>query len=595
MKENACEMGSKIMMIYDQLFNRGLIRGSESLSNLLNDVDFNDQYYICDWHKSFKKGEFVKFKMIQSYIFTKEYARVFKFDKTLYALSSSNFFYFTLIYCEYLHILMNDCFSKSPSFDSFEPKVLGEVNVDIIPRLNHGFYYLHQNLNLRKKNVEFDAYIYYLLGLILNKLKRNDEAIKNFILAVQMEPYLQSAWHELEENITNDKYLQCLNAVQDCVPKWVSMIKIYTNLNLIDKSFEIFDNYLEKFKKNVNVALALSNTYAAIMQNQQSKDILVETIERFPYCIDVLDSYSNLLFISGDFHGLLECCKSVVHSNRYSQKTCCILGNYYSLIGHHKTAIVYFRRAIRICPTYIRPWILLGHEYLEERNVPGSVFVYRRALELCDDHRAYYGLGQAYEIAKMYSYALMYYQLGLETKPNDFRFIQAMADLYTELNKIECAKKCYWKIYLMNNDSDTLFKLAKLFQVSDERLQAASVFSKYLMEVNDILEKDEDKISEAYLYLAKHYLIENRLDDAYEAAHKVSIDQEQVHRILKDIASKKNALNKTNVTAITQVKLPINQKDSLCDVKVADVTTLEEADSDSSLMDVSIFSENSYD
>lgn len=66
----------------------------------------------------------------------------------------------------------------------------------------------------------------------------------------------------------------------------------------------------------------------------------------------------------------------------------------------------------------------MGHEYVEMKNPKASIEAYRNAVgrylsnTFCltffedinpRDYRAWYGLGQTYEIIKMFNYALYYY------------------------------------------------------------------------------------------------------------------------------------------------------------------------------------------
>ena len=61
-----------------------------------------------------------------------------------------------------------------------------------------------------------------------------------------------------------------------------------------------------------------------------------------------------------------------------------------------------FKQALRLNPEYIAAWTLLGHEYVELKNTNAAIESYRRATEVnARDYRAWYGLGQTYELLKM--------------------------------------------------------------------------------------------------------------------------------------------------------------------------------------------------
>ncbi len=80
-------------------------------------------------------------------------------------------------------------------------------------------------------------------------------------------------------------------------------------------------------------------------------------------------------------------------------ETCCVLGNYYSLIGDHVKAAQTFKKAILIDRYFLSAYTLLGHEYLELKNIPNAIEAYNSAVQFNKkDYRAWYGLGQAYEL-----------------------------------------------------------------------------------------------------------------------------------------------------------------------------------------------------
>lgn len=62
-----------------------------------------------------------------------------------------------------------------------------------------------------------------------------------------------------------------------------------------------------------------------------------------------------------------------------------ILGNYYSLRSQHEKAVLYFQRALKISPTYLCAWTLMGHEYMELKNTSAAIQAYRQAVGKCTD------------------------------------------------------------------------------------------------------------------------------------------------------------------------------------------------------------------
>ena len=64
----------------------------------------------------------------------------------------------------------------------------------------------------------------------------------------------------------------------------------------------------------------------------------------------------------------------------------------------------------------------MGHEYVEMKNTTTAIQCYLQAVRSNKlDYRAWYGLGQAYEMLHLYSYAIYYYKKATTIRSNDSR------------------------------------------------------------------------------------------------------------------------------------------------------------------------------
>ncbi len=94
-----------------------------------------------------------------------------------------------------------------------------------------------------------------------------------------------------------------------------------------------------------------------------------------------------------------------------------------------------FHKAVQLNPRYASAWVLLGHEYLEEKNTPKAIQAYRTALNIDPyEYRAWYKLGYTYETLQMYPYSLYYYRKACEIRPNDERLSEALNKLVSHLS-----------------------------------------------------------------------------------------------------------------------------------------------------------------
>lgn len=168
-----------------------------------------------------------------------------------------------------------------------------------------------------------------------------------------------------------------------------------------------------------------------------------------PFRLDELDTYSNILYVMGKAGKLAQIAQKYAAIDPNRPEVCCLIGEYpgtntirisltqlsragnlYSLRGDHAKAIEMFRQALRLDRGYLTAWTLMGHEYVEMSNTHAAIESYRKACRESafvlgykplltmgipteanrKDYRAWYGLGQAYELLSMPSYALQYFQ-----------------------------------------------------------------------------------------------------------------------------------------------------------------------------------------
>lgn len=168
--------------------------------------------------------------------------------------------------------------------------------------------------------------------------------------------------------------------------------------------------------------------------------------------------------------------------------------------GEHTKAILSLQRAVKINPSYVSGWTLMGHEYMEMKNTPAAILSYQRALceplspsviyliGLADeiqyivplhfvsasnkrDYRAWYGLGQTYEVLRLSLFSLYYYKMAQKLRPQDGRMLIALGETYEKLEKLEEAYKCYTRAKSLDaSDPISIFKLAKfVFHVANAK------------------------------------------------------------------------------------------------------------------------------
>ena len=83
-----------------------------------------------------------------------------------------------------------------------------------------------------------------------------------------------------------------------------------------------------------------------------------------PYRLEHMDVLSNILYVKERHNELGKLALRCFEIDKYSPETCCVLGNYYSLIGEHPLAANQFKRAISLDKSFLAGYTLLGKFYI---------------------------------------------------------------------------------------------------------------------------------------------------------------------------------------------------------------------------------------
>jgi anaphase-promoting complex subunit 8 len=190
--------------------------------------------------------------------------------------------------------------------------------------------------------------------------------------------------------------------------------------------------------------------------HEEAASIFTSILEADPYRLDALDSYSNCLYVLESRPRLAFLAHLASQTDKFRPETCCVIGNYYSLLSEHEKAVVYFRRALTLDRNFLTAWTLMGHEYVEMKNSHAALESYRRAVDVNrKDYRAWYGMGQTYEMLEMHSYALYYYQRASSLRPFDAKIWNAVAACFSRVGKMNNAIRAYKRALVAGSYYDT--------------------------------------------------------------------------------------------------------------------------------------------
>ncbi|KAK3096228.1 hypothetical protein FSP39_024698 [Pinctada imbricata] len=381
---------------------------------------------------------------------------------------------------------------------------------------------LKTELSKRYNTKELDGYCIYLYGVVLKKLDLTRDALEVFVDAVNKEPLHWGAWKELSLLITDKETLVSLLLPNHWI-KNLFLGEVFLELQLHEEALRIYQNLGNNgFSGSAYILSQMAIAHHHMREVDMALNFFNDLQEMDPYRLEDMDIFSNLLYIKemkADLANLAHRCCDI---DKYRVETCCVIGNFYSIRQQHEKAVLYFQRALKLNPHYLSAWTLMGHEFMELKNTSAALQAYRQAIEVNRrDYRAWYGLGQTYEILKMYYYCLYYYRQAQLLRPNDSRMVVALGESYEKLDRLQEAKKCFWKAHSVGDvEGMALFKLAKIHERLGEEDQAASAYTEYINESNRQGIINTEDQSQAHKYLANYYLSRGMLDEAAAAAQK---------------------------------------------------------------------------
>ncbi|CAB0035195.1 unnamed protein product [Trichogramma brassicae] len=508
---------------------RGLMHTTKWLAELsysLKNISHDDTYLMADTPPTTKISEHDvdSYNLAKSYFDLKEYDRAAHFLKNC-KTPKANFLYY---YSQYL--------------SGEKKKIDNMIDVPPDPLKNSSLKLLCSELRKEHNLGKLDGYCLYLYGVILKKLQLSKEAIDVLVDAIHKEPMHWGTWLELASLITDKEKLDALSLPNHWIKQFF-LAHIYLELQLLDEGLALYCELQGMgFQKNGYV---LAQTAIAIHYKRDVDNAILtfkQIIDDDPFCLDNMDTYSNLLYVKELKNELAHLAHKATEIDKYRLETCCIVGNYYSLRADHQKAVMYFHRALKLNPQYLSAWTLLGHEFMEMKNTNGAIHSYRQAIEVNKrDYRAWYGLGQTYEILKMPFYGLYYYKQAQLLRPRDSRMVLALGEAYEKQEKIPEALKCYYKAcHVGDIEGVALIRLAGLYEKLGHHDNAAAAYTDFV--TDEFKNAERTELSHAYKFLTQYHLNRDELDQANHYAQKClqyEETKEEAKAFLRTIAQRR--------------------------------------------------------
>ncbi|KII72590.1 Cell division cycle protein 23 [Thelohanellus kitauei] len=185
------------------------------------------------------------------------------------------------------------------------------------------------------------------------------------------------------------------------------------------------------------------------------------------------------------------------------------------MASEHSESALCFQQAVMLNPYSPESWILLGHQFLEVKNVSSAFGCYKKAIELNKhDHRPWFGLGQLYELLNLPHQSLSLYKKSYYLKPGDSKLSFAVARLLESLGYIsDCISMLTVSIESGDQEGGSIFKLAGLLEASD-RERAANLYKRFLTDYDEKGLAKPDDSAIATVFLMDYYFELKKYEDA---------------------------------------------------------------------------------
>ncbi|KAJ0989787.1 hypothetical protein J5N97_008143 [Dioscorea zingiberensis] len=124
------------------------------------------------------------------------------------------------------------------------------------------------------------------------------------------------------------------------------------------------------------------------------------------YTLEGMDIYSTVLYHLKEEMKLSYLSQELISTDRLSPQAWCAMGNCYSLLKDHETALKNFQRAVHLDSRFAYAHTLCGHEYVALEDFENGIKCYQRALQVDERHyNSWYGLGVIYLRQEKFQFA----------------------------------------------------------------------------------------------------------------------------------------------------------------------------------------------
>ena len=397
--------------------------------------------------------------------------------------------------------------------------------------------------------VRKDGYLSWLFGVCLReKGGREADARGALVRAVTLAPWHWSAWLDLGSLYADPESYAALQLDnEDHLAARAFRGHMFLEHFLFDEAVEFHRRLLRDVPTSPFALAQMAQALYGAAEFDEALQTFAALEDRDPYRLSNVDTLAYLYYVREAKAELSTLARRAVQLDKFKVETCCVVGNYFALKGQHEHAVAYFKRALRHNRRYQGVHTLLGHEFVELKNLPAAIEAYRAAVDINPrDFRAWYGLGQAYEIAKMHFYSLYYYRKTTVLRPKDARMWCALGGSLEKTGLAKEAIRCYRRADDLDDpEGIATLALARLYKQQHDGDNAFSFYHKHLLRRQSEGTLHGPPVVEGLRFVAAFLRDRNKLDAALQYAEhlqRVSPGDKEAEALLRDIQSRRGVL-----------------------------------------------------
>ena len=161
------------------------------------------------------------------------------------------------------------------------------------------------------------------------------------------------------------------------------------------------------------------------------------------------------------------------------------IGSIYHEAGFIKKAMSFYKKAIKLNPSYVVTYYNIGLVYEELQNYEEAISFYKKAIELdSSDADSFCCIGNVYSNLNNYDEAIVYYKKAIELNSSDGRYYHNLGVVYEKLQNYDQAINCYNKAIELNQTFVNSYIGIVNICVQQRNYDEAIIYYKKIIELN---------------------------------------------------------------------------------------------------------------